>query len=367
MSNNNQFEQNSFIPHPVTPTSAYESSQPSPYLSHDLSNPNSVAISLTPSSSAQNTVVPSYIPVQQSNFNQKANPSVETQQIFQDYSTQVTHNTSKNQLQANAPNRRRRTFIILGILGLVIVVGAVLGGLFGSGVIGKTVIIASIQSANTKQSWMTSISSDFNNKGISIDGGVANVNITYGGSNITSNKPDGWSPQNFLWVQQLETQYANSGGLFSGGTEDCKSIAVTPVGIAMWKPMAEALGWPNAKIGWKDIVNLAGNQTGWSTYGKPWGRLKFGHGQPEFSNTGRLTLIAVNCAMTKPTGAVTASDANSPVAIEAIKKFSASVQHMGIIDTDLLNLMALRGLNYLHAVSTYEANVVQFNLNNPTL
>ncbi|KAJ1550340.1 hypothetical protein HK096_007480, partial [Nowakowskiella sp. JEL0078] len=78
--------------------------------------------------------------------------------------------------------------------------------------------------------------------------------------------------------------------------------------------------------------------------------------QPEFSNTGQLTLIAVNWAITKPIGAVTANDSNSPVAIDAIKKLSASVQHMGIIDTDLLNLMSLRGLNYLHAVSTYEAN-----------
>ncbi|KAJ3119752.1 hypothetical protein HK098_005196 [Nowakowskiella sp. JEL0407] len=268
-------------------------------------------------------------------------------------------------------DRKKKIWII--VVGVVVlVVAIVLIALFATGTIGPKPITATIFSANTKQNWMNILQDDFNKKGVQIEnsGQKAAVLITSGGSNVSTQAtlPDGWSPQNYLWVSQLTDQYkANGSVLFaSGGNQDCQAIAYSPVGIAMWKPMAEAMGWPNANIGWKDILELAGNATGWSKYQKPWGALRFGHGQPEFSNTGRLTLLAAIYSLTTPTGGITTAEANSPAAAAAIQKLSNAVQHMGTIDTDLLDLMARRGLTYLHAVSTYEANVIQFNINNPS-
>ena len=64
-------------------------------------------------------------------------------------------------------------------------------------------------------------------------------------------------------------------------------IVYIPTGFAMWRPMAEALGWPDKPIGWKQIVELAGDPQGWAKYGHPeWGQFTFGHAHPEQSSTG---------------------------------------------------------------------------------
>ncbi|KAJ1550339.1 hypothetical protein HK096_007479 [Nowakowskiella sp. JEL0078] len=181
----NQFEQNSFILHPLTPTPAYEISQPSPCVSPVSSNPNSVVTLLSSSSPTQNTFVPPFIPAQQNPFEQNTTLHVEPQQILE------AVYTSKNLRQANAEANRKHKQYLYGVLGMIAILCSVLGFVFFNNVAKKTVI-ASIQSANIKQSWMTSISADFNNRQFSIIGGTANVNITYKGSNITSTKPDGW-------------------------------------------------------------------------------------------------------------------------------------------------------------------------------
>ncbi|KAJ3119133.1 hypothetical protein HK098_005753 [Nowakowskiella sp. JEL0407] len=265
---------------------------------------------------------------------------------------------------------RKKVYLILGLTIAILIVVIILIILGATGVIGGQTLLVSIYSANTKQTWMDIIQDDFNRKGITADNNSRQkivINTTHSSFISSVNaKPDGWSPQTYLVVQQYTEQFKATIGSFfpNPSNPDCQSIAVSPIGIAMWKPMAEALGWPNANIGWKDIINLAGNATGWAAYGKPWGALRFGHGQPEFSNSGRLTLIAALYALTNPTGSITTADVNNTAVSEALRKLSSSVQHMGSIDTDLLNLMAKRGPSYLHAITTYEVNVMQFNLKN---
>ena len=59
----------------------------------------------------------------------------------------------------------------------------------------------------------------------------------------------------------------------------------------MFRPMAEALGWPDKPIGWDTIVDLAADPQGWAKYGHPeWGAFKFGHTHPGKSNSGLLIL-----------------------------------------------------------------------------
>ena len=70
-------------------------------------------------------------------------------------------------------------------------------------------------------------------------------------------------------------------------SEQCPRIVYAATGFAMWRPMAEALGWPDKPIGWKTIAELAGDPQGWAKYGHPeWGQFKFGHAHPEKSSTG---------------------------------------------------------------------------------
>ena len=72
---------------------------------------------------------------------------------------------------------------------------------------------------------------------------------------------------------------------------ECSPTVYTVIGIGMWRPMAEAMGWPDAAIGWNEIVELAADPEGWARYGHPeWGQFKFGHTHPDSSNTGFLAM-----------------------------------------------------------------------------
>lgn len=72
----------------------------------------------------------------------------------------------------------------------------------------------------------------------------------------------------------------------------CPASTNIPLGIVMWKSMAEALGWPSP-IAFQRLVQLAENPRGWGSIGLPYGQLKFGHGNPVYSNGGRLAVLSM--------------------------------------------------------------------------
>src|SRR5215831_19021259 len=52
-----------------------------------------------------------------------------------------------------------------------------------------------------------------------------------------------------------------------------ENLLLSPVVIAMWKPMAEAIGWGKKPVGWSDILALARSQQGWGAFGfGQWGQ-----------------------------------------------------------------------------------------------
>ena len=99
------------------------------------------------------------------------------------------------------------------------------------------------------------------------------------------------SPASEVFIQLGNaTSQARFGRPLVGKTEN---LVLSPVVIAMWKPMAEALGWGQKQLGWSDILTLSSSEEGWAKYGFPqWGRFKFGHTHPEYSNSGIISLIA---------------------------------------------------------------------------
>ena len=80
--------------------------------------------------------------------------------------------------------------------------------------------------------------------------------------------PVAWSPGVVSWVQEFDAKWKQQGGqpLMSGA---CRPTIYAPLGIAMWRPMAEALGWPDKPIGWKTIADLAAAPEGWKALGIP--------------------------------------------------------------------------------------------------
>lgn len=159
---------------------------------------------------------------------------------------------------------------------------------------GTTVL--TIASSLTKQKWMEAVVANFHAADVRTSKGsriaVEVKGVLSGGSmwKILDGrmKPIVWSPGAVSWVEQFSERWAQNGN-GPAITGQCRPSVYSPIGFAMWRPMAEALGWPDKPIGWQTIVDLAGDTAGWSRYGHPeWGRLKLGHPHPSYSNAGML-------------------------------------------------------------------------------
>ena len=110
-----------------------------------------------------------------------------------------------------------------------------------------------------------------------VSSGDAQTKIAAGRLKLTA-----WSPSSSMWGGLLNFEadqpYA---------PESSPSIVRTPLVIAMWEPMAKALGYPKRKIGFADILKLARSNQGWAAFGRPeFGQFKLVHTNPDFSTSG---------------------------------------------------------------------------------
>jgi Ca-activated chloride channel family protein len=136
----------------------------------------------------------------------------------------------------------------------------------------------------------------------------------------------------------------------------------------MWRPMAEAMGWPQKQIGWTEIMELANDSEGWGRYGHPeWGRFKFGHTHPLESNTGRLAIASVAYWALGMKDGLTPELAKSAPVVDAIRQLEAHTEHYGGSTRQLFARMAQLGPGYLSAGTTSETNLVVTNQLNEDL
>jgi Ca-activated chloride channel family protein len=169
-------------------------------------------------------------------------------------------------------------------------------------------------------------------------------------------KPVAWSPSSSLWGRLLN--YEADRQLTP---DDPPSIVRTPLVIAMWKPMARALGWPKKPIGFEEILALARSRQGWGAYGHPeFGSFKLVHTNPDFSTSGLSAVVAEYYAATGKREGLLTSDIDG-VARAKVRDIERSIVHYG--DTTLLIADQMRegGPGYASAVAMEEATLLAFN------
>jgi len=160
----------------------------------------------------------------------------------------------------------------------------------------------------------------------------------------------------FIKLGNAESR-AKTGKDLIGNTDN---LVLSPVVIAMWKPMAEALGWGKRPLGWSDILALSRNDKGWEAYGFPqWGKFKFGHTHPEFSNSGLISLFAEAYAASKKTAGLNLADLEKPQTKQFLAGVEQSVVHYGSSTGFFGRKMFSNGPEYLSAAVLYESMVVE--------
>jgi Ca-activated chloride channel homolog len=184
-------------------------------------------------------------------------------------------------------------------------------------------------------------------------------------------RPDVWSPASTSWTALLRqrTTARDAADLVPDG--ELPSIAQTPLVIAMPRPMAETLGWPDAPLGWSDVLTLSQDPQGWGSYGKPWGAFKLGKTHPGFSTSGLHATVGAYVAATGLSSDLSEADLADPEVQEYVRGVENAAVHYG--DTTLTFLSNLQradqagqGLSYVSAVTVEEKSVWDYNQGNPS-
>ncbi len=231
-------------------------------------------------------------------------------------------------------------------------------------------VVVTVSSSNTKQTWLDNVIAKFNASNPKTPSGktvqVQVKHVTSGASleEIQNGlaQPVVWSPGDQSWIEQLNQswQQRNNKPIASAA---CKATIYAPVGFAMWRPMAEVLGWPDKPIGWDTIVALANDPNGWATYGRPeWGQFRFGHTHPEYANSGLLAMTSFVYGVSSKGLNLTAQDVYAPEVEEALRALEQTTAKYGRSAPAILDLMARQGTSYLHAAAVPEADAIKFNV-----
>lgn len=113
-------------------------------------------------------------------------------------------------------------------------------------------------------------------------------------------------------------------------------------------------------MGWSDILAVAGSQQGWGAFGfSQWGRFKFGHTHPQFSNSGLISLFAEVYAATGKAANLSAADIAKPETARYLGAIEKSVVHYGSSTGFFGKKMFANGPEYLSAAVLYENMVIE--------
>jgi len=253
-----------------------------------------------------------------------------------------------------------------------------------SGRCGGNAVTLAVTASSEKAQLMKQLAAAYTDEGHTVDGRCVRVEVTSkasGGAMAALAKgwdeatdgprPDVWTPASSGWVSLLEqrTLATDRPNLIPASIP---KIAASPLVIAMPRPMAQALGWPNKQLGWADLLELSQDSTGWARHGHPeWGQFRLGKTNPNFSTSGLNATIGTYFAATKLSSDLTEKDLSSPKTRKFVEGVERSVVHYG--DTTLTFLSNLQraddqgaGLSYISAVAVEEKSVWDYNQGNPT-
>jgi Ca-activated chloride channel family protein len=170
-------------------------------------------------------------------------------------------------------------------------------------------------------------------------------------------RPVVWSPASSLWGRLLNYRADRD---YTPRTSP--SLVRSPLVIAMWEPMARALGWPAQRVGFEQILRLATSRRGWAAYGhREFGPFKLGHTNPDFSTSGLSAVAAEYYAASGKHEGLTVADVRRPAVRERIRTIERSIVHYGDTTPFFADQLRRYGAAYASAVAMEETTLLDFN------
>lgn len=238
---------------------------------------------------------------------------------------------------------------------------------------GPTVTL-NVDYGSEKKDWMSQMEKSFEASHPKLPTGEEIVIESYAAGSgdimqdILSGKrqPDVFSPASSAYITLLNEQWLNQAGHTAPLASAGEPLVLSPVVIAMWKPMAEALGWPGKAISWADLIKINANPKGWSAFNHPeWGLFKLGHTHPGLSNSGLLSVLAEAYAGAGKTRGLTVDDLKNPAVEKFMSDVESSLVHYGKSTSFFSDKMIERGPSYVSAAVLYENVVISSYTHDP--
>jgi Ca-activated chloride channel family protein len=226
-------------------------------------------------------------------------------------------------------------------------------------------------SSDGKKEWVDAVTESFHRSNSQVNGRPIRVTVDHMRSGESRQKildgkaqPTIWGPAGPSWVALINQDWLlRQKRPF---LEEVRPTVRTGLVIAMWQPMAEALGWPTKRIGWADLVRVANNPKGWAAYNHPeWGQFRFGHAHPDYSNSAMLSVISEIYAAAGKTEGLTAADLRNPKVRDAVRATEQAIVHYGESSSWLVEKLCVNGPAYLSALTIYESSVIKANTKYP--
>jgi Ca-activated chloride channel family protein len=170
-------------------------------------------------------------------------------------------------------------------------------------------------------------------------------------------QPDVWVPDSSLWLDVAASRPDAAAMLAAKPT----SLASSPVVLALRRPVAQALGWPQTTLGWTDVLGAFVHPDGWPHTGHPeWASLRVGMPDPAVSTPG----IAAVLALLDQAGTGTVSDAQFLASIGLTQSLGAVAANTSSF-FDAQKSTAGQGLDAVAAFPALERDVAAHDADSP--
>lgn len=264
--------------------------------------------------------------------------------------------------------RRINLLLLISLLAALLSACGALGGAGGDDGPPANAVRISIAYSPEKEKWLNEQIPAFNAQNVQVGGrpvfvegvnkssGAARTELKNGTLDVNI-----WTPSASTWLEVLKQETGNQNVAVSN-----EPLVLTPVVIGMWRPMAEAMGWPNTPIGWSDMLALIEDPDGWGKFGRPeWGRFSWGHTDPEISTSALSTLIAEFYAAAGKQRGLTVADVQSADSQQFIRDLGQGIKHYGYNTLIFSDNMKKFGMSYISAFPMEEITLIDFNKFNP--
>jgi ABC-type Fe3+ transport system substrate-binding protein len=231
-------------------------------------------------------------------------------------------------------------------------------------VVGRDPVVIRIAYGTEKEDWLEAAATRFLADSPRVQGRPIEIELEgIGSREMVLRTVDGdiqptvLSPASSIHTELLrdEWQTRNGTSILHSGDDAPQPLVITPLVVVAWEDRAEVLELDNADRLWRNLHSLLADPQGWASFGRPeWGLARWGHTNPETSNSGIQTVVLLAYAYHEKASGLTTADILDPEFQEWFADFERAIPEFPSSTGFLMNTMLQFGPSKYSFIVVYE-------------